>query len=83
VASSPVVTFRLEELVLIRVDESVAKASEALGKSVSRGEWIKQAILYALEREEAPHVPKKVQNALPRRVGNRIAMPEGISFRNL
>jgi metal-responsive CopG/Arc/MetJ family transcriptional regulator len=82
-ANSPVVTLRLEEIVLERVDEAVAKASEAIGKNVSRSAWITQAIILALEKEEAPHVPAKVKSALPRRMGNRMIMPEGITYRNI
>lgn len=81
--NSPVVTLRLDDIVLERVDEAVAKASDAIGKKVSRSAWITEAIIVALEKEEAPHVPAKVKSALPRRQGNRMIMPEGIVFRNL
>lgn len=80
---SPVVTLRLEELVLERVDLAVSQASEAVGKPISRSAWITQAIVWALEREEAPHVPKKVRAAIPIRRGNRMLMPDGVQFRNL
>jgi hypothetical protein len=76
---SPVVTLRLKDIVLERVDEQVAKASEAIGKPVSRSQWITEAIIIALEKEEAPHVPKAVKAAIPQRRGNRMLMPEGIT----
>jgi predicted transcriptional regulator len=82
-ANSPVVTLRLDDIILERVDQSVENASEAIGKKVSRSQWITAAIVAALEKEEAPHVPAKVKSALPRRAGNRMIMPEGIVFRNL
>jgi hypothetical protein len=77
-ANSPVVTLRLSEIILERVDQQVAKASEAIGKPVSRSAWITQAVIIALEKEEAPHVPKAIRAALPQRRGNRLLMPEGV-----
>jgi metal-responsive CopG/Arc/MetJ family transcriptional regulator len=76
-ASSPVVTLRLTEPVLNRLNEAVEKAG------CSRSAWITEAVVWALEREEAPHVPKKVIAAIPRRAGARVIMPDGIQFRNL
>jgi hypothetical protein len=76
--NSPVVTLRLSELVLERVDEQVAKASDAIGKPVSRSAWITEAIIIALEKEEAPHMPKAIRAAIPTRRGNRMIMPEGV-----
>lgn len=82
-ANSPVITLRLEELILERVDQAVEKASDAIGARVSRSAWITQAIVIALEREEAPHMPAQVRAAMPRRYGTRMIMPEGINYRNL
>lgn len=82
-ANTPVTTLRLPDPVRERVDAACVKAAEALGRPVSRSQWITEAIIAALEREDAPHVPARVRSALPRVTGGRIEMPRGIQFRNL
>jgi hypothetical protein len=57
---------------------------ERLTRSVERGgvtqtAWVLEAIMWALERDEAPHVPEVVKAAMPRRVGTLMAMPEGVT----
>ena len=54
---SPVVTLRLEELVLERVDLAVSQASEAVGKPISRSAWITQAIVWALRGQPQDAAP--------------------------
>lgn len=65
-------TVRLPDPINERLNSSVAKAG------CTKTEWVLEAIRWALERDEAPHVPKVIRAAIPRRMGTRVIMPEGI-----
>ena len=71
-AESHSLTVRLPEVINSRLNASVARAG------CTKTDWVLEAIRWALERDEAPHVPRVVQAAMPRRVGDRILMPQGI-----
>lgn len=66
------ITLRVPALVHERLTKSVAKGG------VTQTAWILEAIMWALERDEAPHVPEAVKAAMPRRVGALMVMPEGV-----
>ena len=66
--------------ITIRVPEEL---HERLVKSVDRTggtktEWVLDAIEWALDRDEARATPKVIQAAMPRRIGDKVIMPEGI-----
>ena len=69
---SSALTVRLPDPVNDRLEESVARAG------CTKTAWVLEAIRWALERDEARHVPAVVQNAMPRRIGDRVILPEGI-----
>ena len=75
--ASTAVTIRVPE----QTNERLVKAIERAG--CSKTEWILEAIEWALERDEVHHVPKAIMAAMPRRMGDRMSMPEGITYRNL
>lgn len=70
--ASKSITFRLPEEVNERLERSVAKIGG------TKSEWIVDAIEIALEREEQRPMPAAIARALPRRVGDRMIMPEGV-----
>ena len=55
-----------------RLEAAAARAG------VTKSAWILAALLTQLDEDEAVvHVPEAVAEALPRRIGSRIAMPSG------
>ena len=60
-----------------RVEKAAARAG------VPKANWVHEAILFALEADEAPTkpTPQAIRDATPRRAGNgRIVMPRGRVF---
>jgi hypothetical protein len=70
-------TIRLPEPIRDRLEASVARAG------CTKTEWVLEAICWALERDEAPHVPAVVRAAMPKRMGSLMSMPDGIESRFL
>ena len=72
-AESHSLTVRLPEVINSRLNASVARAG------CTKTDWVLEAIRWALERDEAPHVPQVILDAMPRRIGTRVVMPEGVT----
>jgi len=75
--ASTAVTIRVPGDINERLVKAIARAG------CSKTEWVLEAIEWALERDEVHHVPKSIMAALPRRMGDRMSMPEGITYRNI
>jgi predicted DNA-binding protein len=76
-AESRQLTIRIPDPINERLVASVAKAG------CTTTDWVLEAIRWALEQEERPHVPAAVKAAMPRRVGALMSMPDNIVYRNL
>jgi hypothetical protein len=70
--ADPSLTIRVPQPIGDRLNSAVNRAG------CTKTEWVLEAIRYALERDEAPHVPAVIKAAMPRRIGNSMRMPEGI-----
>ena len=67
--------------ITIRVPESThERLIKAVGRAeCTKTEWVLEALLWALEKDEERPVPKAIQQAMPRRVGTKMYLPDGIT----
>lgn len=70
------VTIRLDETEESRLDAQIEKAG------CSRLEYVHEALLWALERDERPPTPDAVTRALPHFTNRGVTLPEGIVHRD-
>ena len=70
--ASTAITIRVPEATHERLIKAVGRAR------CTKTEWVLEALLWALEKDEEKPVPKAIAAAMPRRVGNKMMMPDGV-----